>query len=113
MQWLPKAQISADLLPYYHVQDEFHLEQGCLVCDCQLMAPVGLRKQILGLAQLGHPCIMCMRRIVRKIYWCLPADRKLVGDCVLGNPSVLISDNGPQFVSSEFQNFLQHHSTTI
>ncbi len=27
----------------------------------------------------------------------------------VGNLSVLVSDNGPQFVSSEFQHFLQRH----
>ncbi len=29
--------------------------------------------------------------------------------CLVGNPSVLVSDNGPQFVPSELHGFLQHH----
>ncbi len=69
MQWPPKGQIPADLLPYYHVRDELHLEQDCLVRDCQFVAPVGLRKQILGLAHAGHPGITRMRRLVRETYW--------------------------------------------
>ncbi len=68
-QWPPKGQITADLLPYYHIYDEFHLEQGCLVRDCQFVPPVSLHTQIFGLAHSGHPGITCMRWIVRETYW--------------------------------------------
>ncbi len=68
-QWLPKAQISVDLLPHYHIWDEFHLEQGCLVRDCEFMAPAGLRSRILGRARSGHPGITHMICKVRETYW--------------------------------------------
>ncbi len=51
------------------MRDELHLEQGCLVRDCQFVAPVELRKWILGLVHSGHPGITRMRRIVRETYW--------------------------------------------
>ncbi len=50
-QCSPKEQITAGLLPFYHIQDEFHLE-GCLVRDCQFLAPIRLHTLILGLAHL-------------------------------------------------------------
>ncbi len=63
-QWLPKQQVPADLLAYYHTQNELHVEQGCLVRDCQFVPPVSLHKCILGLAQSGYPGITWMRRKV-------------------------------------------------
>ncbi len=53
-QWPPKQNVSATLLPYYHSRNELHIEQGCLVRDCQFIPPTALHKQILGLAHSGH-----------------------------------------------------------
>ncbi len=53
-QWPPKQQVPATLLPYYHSRSELHIEQGCLVQDCQFVPPIVLRKRIPGLAHSGH-----------------------------------------------------------
>ncbi len=55
-----KQQVSANLLPYYHTQNELHMEQGCLIWDCQFMPPATMHSQILGLAHMGHPGITHM-----------------------------------------------------
>ncbi len=62
-EWPPKAQITIDLLRYYHIHDELHLKQCCLVQDCQFVAPAGLHIRILGPARSGHPGLACKRCI--------------------------------------------------
>ncbi len=192
-QWPPKQQIPADLLAYYHTRNELHVEQDCLVRDCQFIPPASLRKRILGLAHAGHPGVTRMRRKLCETFWWPGLNtqvQELVGQCVgcqfsgkstpptdipkiaipkpaktwakvgldilgpfvnapqhqkyivtvidymsnfpecllttdicssciakwletifarFGNPDELMSDNGPQFVSSEFSAFLKCH----
>ncbi len=197
MQWPSKGQqITADLLPYYHVQDEIHLEQGwpgprlpvrgpcwamqvdlgtgtfrssrhlthetpdqgdllvdwtymhvhelvsqCSGCSgCQMSeksmppakvpdidvlkpancwAKVGLdisgpfadapgnQKFIVTVIDYASNFLECLLttdiRSSQIIRWLETVF------CCVGNQSVLVSDNGPQFASSEFQGFLQHH----
>ncbi len=38
----PKQQIPADLLAYYHTWNKLHVEQDCLVRDCQFVPPASL-----------------------------------------------------------------------
>ncbi len=63
-QWPPKKQVPSDLSPYYHIQDELHIEEGCLVRDCQFVPPSDLRKWILGLAHSGHPGVTRMKQLL-------------------------------------------------
>ncbi len=68
-QWPPKKQIPADLLAYYHTWNVLHMEQGCLVRDCQFVPPASLCKCILGLAHAGHPGITQMRHKLWETFW--------------------------------------------
>ncbi len=65
----PKKQVPSDLSSYYHIRDELHIEEGCLVPDCQFVPPSGLRKLILGLAHSGHPRVTRMKRLLQETYW--------------------------------------------
>ncbi len=84
-QWPPKQQISADLLAYYHTRNELHVEQDCLVRDCQFVPPVSLRPRILGFTHSRHPGITWMRRKVHETFWWVGLNtqvQELVGQCI-------------------------------
>ncbi len=67
--WPAKAQVPPNLLAYYHVRGDLHIENGCLARDAQFVAPISLHPQILQQAHLGHPGITRMKRLLRESYW--------------------------------------------
>ncbi len=66
-----KAQLMTDLLPYYQVHGDLHVENGCLARDLHFVIPISLHSEILNQAHLGHPGVARMKWLLRELYWWL------------------------------------------
>ncbi|XP_064082956.1 uncharacterized protein K02A2.6-like [Macrobrachium nipponense] len=95
---------------FKYVKDEICIF-GCLLLRGQSIIPKSLRRQILDLAHEGHQGIVkCKSRLRQKVWW--PGLDKEVVRCLdhwftsHGLPELIVTDNGVQFTSAEFKDFV-------
>ncbi|PFX17714.1 Uncharacterized protein K02A2.6 [Stylophora pistillata] len=120
------------LNPYFVRKDEITLQSGCLMLGIRAIVPPKLRPQVLKELHQGHMRAVKMKALARS-YTCvflvvvdaysrwLEIERMNTTTSAkttetlqklfarYGVPAQLVSDNGPQFASEEFQQFLKRN----
>ena len=68
-EWPSKAELALELLPYYKVQTELTVEDGCLLRGMRVVVPEKYQSSILEELHQNHPGIVCMKSLTRLHVW--------------------------------------------
>ncbi|KRY28532.1 Uncharacterized protein T01_15817 [Trichinella spiralis] len=135
--WL-KSVSDERLKPYVTRQHEISIHNGCLLWGSRVIIPLQARHKILKELHIGHPGIVRMKALARSYVWWPKMDSEienLVRTCELcqqsraspphapvhkwesprtpcthGLPDIIVSDNGTQFTSHTFQEYVNKGS---
>ncbi|KAG1960356.1 immune-associated nucleotide-binding protein 9-like [Pimephales promelas] len=136
--WPPSIRaVAQNLMPYYKVRDELSVLDHYIFRGSRLLVPVSLRHTLVMLAHESHQGIVRTKQRLRDLYWWPGMDTQwpelafcpsATTDSVLdflntvfsrhGNPESIVTDNGTQFTSAVFAEFLktrgiQHNKTSV
>ncbi|UYV79065.1 hypothetical protein LAZ67_17000981, partial [Cordylochernes scorpioides] len=67
--WADKKKMSQALLSYWHVKDEFGVQNGLLMRSCRLVIPASMKLEILDKLHAGHFGITKTRLRARETVW--------------------------------------------
>ena len=105
------------LRPYFDLCEELVVQGNLIFKGPCLVVPVCMRKELMSMAHATHIGIEgCLRRVRECLFWqAVVRELKTMFSC-FGIPEILVTDNGPQFSSNEFQVFAKswsfNHVTT-
>ena len=105
------------LRPYFDLCEELVVQGNLIFKGPCLVVPVCMRKELMSMAHATHIGIEgCLRRVRECLFWqAVVRKLKTMFSC-FGIPEILVTDNGPQFSSNEFQVFAKswsfNHVTT-
>nr|XP_056718397.1 uncharacterized protein K02A2.6-like [Euleptes europaea] len=87
----PAARPEGEFKPFFTRQHELSLNKGCLLWGNRVVVPAKLRTKVLDALHACHPGMVRMKALLFATH---------------GLPDTVVSDNGAQFTSAEFQEFL-------
>ena len=68
-QWPEKKSIPPELWPYFAVQNELSVVDGCVLRGSRFVIPAPLIHRVLSCAHEGHPGIVRTKARIRQYYW--------------------------------------------
>ena len=83
--WPPKENIPEDLEFYFNQQDEFSVEDGCLLRGSRVVIPAKYQASVLSELHLNHPGMVRVKSLARLHVWWSSLDhdvQQTVRDCV-------------------------------
>ncbi|KAK9702335.1 Integrase core domain [Popillia japonica] len=107
--------ISEELKPYYYRREQLHLEHGCILWGVRIVVPPRFREAILNEIHSSHLGMNKCKSIAKwlEVFKMQQTHAKHVINCLrslfarYGLPDTLVSDNGPPFFSTEFEEYMQ------
>ena len=99
------------LRPYFDLCQELVVQGNLIFKGPLLVVPVCMRKELMSMAHATHIGIEgCLRWVRECLFWqAVVRELKTMFSC-FGIPEILVTDNGPQFSSNEFQVFAKSWS---
>ena len=88
------AQVNQDLLPFSKRKEELSTLDGCLLWGKRVIVPPSLRRSILCELHEGHPRTSKMKCLLFAQF---------------GLPATVVTDNGTQFISEEFEQLMKNN----
>ncbi|CAR98767.1 Protein CBG27228 [Caenorhabditis briggsae] len=103
--WPKISDKTSQLSLFHNRRDQLSIVSECLMFNGRIVIPHALRSRVLKMIHRAHPGIVRMKQLARSlVYWpAIDKDiEKMVRSC---DECTLVTDNGTQFTSSQFQSF--------